>query len=318
MAVQSLSLFAGGAGLDLGVELATGARTVCFVEREAYAASALVARMAEGSLAEAPIWSDVRTFDGRPWRDVVDLIVGGFPCQDISNAGKRAGLEGERSGLWREYARIVAEVRPRLVFIENVAALRSRGLDRVLGDLAALGFDAEWDCFRAADVGAPHRRERIFILAHAVGEQLRHESGWSGGQGGPGEGIARDPRPLVGDADDQPLDVPAGARRDVPDAAGAGGELGYADGARLEGWSEPLSSSSNERATWPPGPEEFDRWSEYLQLRPDAQPSVCRGTHGVADGLEYRTDRLRLLGNGVVPQVAAVAFRVLHERLMNR
>ena len=169
MALRSIELFAGGGGLALGLH-AVGVRTVCFVEREAYAAAVLAARMEDGFLPPAPVWSDVTTFDGHPWRGVVDLIAGGFPCQDISSAGKRAGIiDGERSGLWREFARIIREVGPRLVFVENVAALVVRGLDVVLGDLAALGFDAEWGVFRASDVGAPHRRERVFILAHRQG-----------------------------------------------------------------------------------------------------------------------------------------------------
>ena len=101
----------------------------------------------------------------------VDIICGGFPCQDISVAGKGAGIEGSRSGLWSEYARIISEVRPRYVIVENVAALLGRGLERVLGDLAALGFDAEWHCIPASAVGAPHRRDRVWIVAYAGSEQ---------------------------------------------------------------------------------------------------------------------------------------------------
>jgi DNA (cytosine-5)-methyltransferase 1 len=179
VALRAISLFAGGGGLDLGLERAGIARTICRVERDLYPAAILAARARDGSLCDAPVWSDVSTFDGRPWRGVVDLIHGGFPCQDISVAGLGAGIiEGERSGLWREFARIVREVGPRFVFIENVAALVVRGLDVVLGDLAAMGFDAEWGVFRASDAGAPHQRERIFILAHAL------RGGRGGEQGG--------------------------------------------------------------------------------------------------------------------------------------
>ena len=163
-----LSLFSGGGGLDLAIERALpGSRVVCHVEGEAYAAAVLAARMAEGALAEAPVWSNVRTFDGRPWRGVVDCVAGGWPCTDLSLAGKRAGIGGEHSGLWREFVRIVREVEPRLVIMENVPPLVSHGLDRVLGALHCLGFDAEWGCLRASAVGAPHRRERVFILAYA-------------------------------------------------------------------------------------------------------------------------------------------------------
>jgi DNA (cytosine-5)-methyltransferase 1 len=155
MALRSIELFAGGGGLALALGRACGARTVCYVEIEAFGAATLVANMAKGFLDQAPVWSDVVSFDGGPWRGSVDLIAGGFPCQDISLAGRGEGIDaGERSGLWREFARIIREVRPRYIFVENVAALTSRGLDRVLGDLAALGFNAEWCVFRASDVGS--------------------------------------------------------------------------------------------------------------------------------------------------------------------
>ena len=152
--------------LGVAVELAfPGARPVCYVEREAFAAAALVARMEDKILAPAPIWSDVSSFDGRPWRGVVDFIAGGFPCQDVSDAGPREGIRrGNRSGLWFEFARIVGEVGPRYVFVENVARLTLRGLDIVLGTLAELGFDAEWTTLRAEEVGAAHERDRTFIL----------------------------------------------------------------------------------------------------------------------------------------------------------
>jgi len=162
--VHELALFAGaGGGIIAGHSL--GWRCVCAVEWDAYAASVLVARQNDGSIPAFPVWDDVSTFDGRPWRGVVDVVSGGFPCQDISVAGTGAGLDGERSGLWREMARIVCEVQPRFVLVENSPALTVRGLGIVLGDLAALGYDAEWGVLGASTVGAPHRRERIWIVA---------------------------------------------------------------------------------------------------------------------------------------------------------
>jgi DNA (cytosine-5)-methyltransferase 1 len=258
-----LSLFSGGGGLDLGIALAVpAARVICCVEREAYAAATLAARMEDGCLDDAPIWSDVAAFDGEPWRGVVDCVAGGFPCQDISNAGDREGIDGERSGLWSEFARIIREVGPRVVFVENVAALIVRGLDRVLGDLADLGFAAEWDVFRASDVGAPHQRARLFILAHAVG---------AGSQGRQGErGDAREECP--------PSERGCGATRAI---------------------------------AFPPGPDDGAGWRRFLDENPGLEPAICRG----ADGLAHRVDRLRLLGNGVVPQQAALAWRVLDRRL---
>ncbi|WP_175191959.1 DNA cytosine methyltransferase [Achromobacter deleyi] len=181
--MNELALFAGAGGGILGGHL-LGWRTVCAVERDAYAAQVLAARQNDRTLRPFPIWSDVCSFDGRPWRGIVDVVSGGFPCQDISAAGNGAGIDGKRSGLWGEMARIVCEVQPCYVFVENSPMLTSRGLGRVLGDLAALGFDAEWGIISAADTGAPHLRERLWVVANA-------RSGRCGPQG---EGQMEQPR----------------------------------------------------------------------------------------------------------------------------
>jgi len=162
--MNELALFAGAGGGILGGKL-LGWRTVCAVEWEPYAASVLVARQNDGFLPPFPIWDDVQTFDGKPWRGIVDVVSGGFPCQDISAAGKGAGIDGERSGMWKEMARIIGEVRPRFAFVENSPMLVTRGLERVLADLTAMGYDSRWGVVSAADVGANHRRERIWIVA---------------------------------------------------------------------------------------------------------------------------------------------------------
>lgn len=162
--MRELHLFAGAGGGILASDL-LGDRCVCAVELDRYAASVLVRRQNDGSLQPFPIWDDVRTFDGRPWRGIVDVVSGGFPCTDISVAGSGAGIDGEQSGLWREMARVVREVEPRYVRVENSPALTSRGLGVVLGDLAALGFAARWDVLSAADCGAWQLRERIWIVA---------------------------------------------------------------------------------------------------------------------------------------------------------
>ena len=164
--MNELALFAGAGGGILGGKL-LGWRTVCAVEWEPYPASVLVARQNDGLFPPFPIWDDVQTFDGKPWRGIVDVISGGFPCQDISAAGKGAGIDGDRSGMWREMARIIREVRPRYAFVENSPMLTSRGLGTVLGDLASMGFDARWGVLGAADVGANHQRDRIWIVAYA-------------------------------------------------------------------------------------------------------------------------------------------------------
>ena len=166
VSLNELALFAGAGGGILGGHL-LGWRTICAVEWGSYPASVLCVRQNEGVLPTFPIWDDIQTFDGRPWRGIVDVVSGGFPCQDISAAGKGAGIDGERSGMWGEMARIIHEVRPRFVFVENSPMLTSRGLGRVLGDLASMGFDARWGVLGAADVGANHQRDRIWIVAHS-------------------------------------------------------------------------------------------------------------------------------------------------------
>lgn len=163
----ALSLFSGYGGLDLGLEMATGCRTVCYVERESFAASILVARMEEAALGQAPVWDDVTTFDGGPWRGVVDCVVGGSPCQDLSVAGKRAGITGERSGLWKQMRRIVEQTGTAFVFWENVGGAINTALDLVSEDLEGLGYRTTGCVIEASDVGAPHERRRLFVLAHA-------------------------------------------------------------------------------------------------------------------------------------------------------
>ena len=168
--MNELALFAGAGGGILGGHL-LGWRTVCAVEIEDYARRVLLARQRDGMLPRFPIWDDVTTFDGHPWRGRVDVISGGFPCQDISAAGKGAGITGERSGLWSHMARIIGEVGPRYCFVENSPLLVSRGLDVVLSDLAALGYDARWGIIGACDAGAPHKRDRIWIVADSRGQR---------------------------------------------------------------------------------------------------------------------------------------------------
>jgi DNA (cytosine-5)-methyltransferase 1 len=165
--MNELALFAGAGGGILGGKL-LGWRTVCAVEIDPYARRVLLARQADGCLEPFPIWDDVTTFDGHPWRGRVDVVSGGFPCQDISAAGNGAGLDGERSGLWAEFARIIGEVQPAFVWVENSPMLLVRGIDRVLWDLAALGYDARWGVVGACHSGAPHRRERVWIMGHPM------------------------------------------------------------------------------------------------------------------------------------------------------
>ena len=164
--VNELALFAGAGGGILGGKL-LGWRTVCAVEWDEHARAVLKARQDDGCLEPFPIWDDVQTFDGKPWRGLVDVVSGGFPCQDISAAGKGAGIDGERSGMWKHMARIVGEILPPFVFVENSPMLVGRGLAVVLGDLAEMGYDARWGIMGAHHAGAPHKRDRIWIVANS-------------------------------------------------------------------------------------------------------------------------------------------------------
>ena len=162
--LRLLDLFSGIGGFSLGLERTGGFETVAFCEIEEFPRKVL-----KKHWPEVPCYHDIRELTATRLRDdgiSVNAICGGFPCQDISTAGKGEGIEGERSGLWREYARLIGELRPQVVFVENVSALLSRGLSRVLGDLAEVGYDAEWHCISAAHVGAPHLRDRLWITAH--------------------------------------------------------------------------------------------------------------------------------------------------------
>ncbi len=164
--LNTFHLFAGAGGGILG-DLLLGHNPIGACEIEPYPRDVLLARQRDGILPSFPIWDDVATLDGNPWRGTVDVLCGGFPCQDISAAGKGAGITGERSGLWKEYARLIGEMRPRFVFAENSPLLRTRGLGVVLEDLAALGYNARWGIIGARDVGAPHKRDRMWVLAYS-------------------------------------------------------------------------------------------------------------------------------------------------------
>ena len=164
--MNEFHLFAGAGGGILGGML-LGHTTVCAVEIEEYPRKVLLQRQRDGILPHFPIWDDIQTFDGKPWKGRVDVLAGGFPCQDISAAGKGAGIEGKRSGLWGEMARVIGEIRPRFVYVENSPHLIRRGLTRVLSDLNSpeVGpYDCRWGIVGAHHVGAPHKRDRIWIV----------------------------------------------------------------------------------------------------------------------------------------------------------
>jgi DNA (cytosine-5)-methyltransferase 1 len=262
------SLFAGIGGFDLGFERA-GMRCEWQVEINPFCRQVL-----EKHWPDVRRHDDVKTFPPEgDW--TVDVICGGFPCQDISNAGKGAGIDGERSGLWSEFSRIICDLRPRYVVVENVAALLARGLDRVLGDLACSGYDAEWQSIPASTFGAWQRRNRVWILAYPAGD------GWTGG-GSDDEGRNADCSREHGE--------PAGSR-----ATGGASNLSGSPGVGLQG----ERSSRKQVAEAFGGPGLFD-WHGGDGGIWRAEPDVGR----VANGIPGRVDRLHALGNAVVPQVA--------------
>ena len=304
--LNCLSLCAGIGGLELGLRSAfPGLRVVGCVERDPFAAAVLVARMEEEALDSAPIFDDLRSFDGRAWRGCVDLVAAGYPCQPFSVAGKRLGDADDRH-LWPEVRRIVDECEPSLVCLENVAGHVRLGFDAVLGDLAALGFDAEWGVVSASGAGAPHRRARLFVLAYrdGAGRELLRECGLLDGE--------REARGGDADGRSAPLGDSSGQRSE---RRGEPGDVGDAMRKGLEG------HHVRPPRPWPPGPGDRAGWADVLAQRPELEPAL----RGVADGSAAwshdradRADRLRCLGNAVVPAQAAMAFRALARRALGR
>lgn len=293
-----LDLCAGIGGFSLGIRAAVPeARTVCYVEREAFACSVLVAQMEAGRLDPAPIWTDLRTLDGRPWRGVVDLVTAGFPCQPHSFAGKRRGVEDER-WLFDDILRIIEEVSPTYVFLENVPGLRTSGLHLVLQGLSGIGFDAEWDVFSAAEVGAPHLRKRLFILgAHPDRQGESQSKGGEQGQrrrtGDVGEEVSHP---------DRGLPPRRNAREDggpTQESPRRSSEMAHSDD---EG--SPVGKGK-------PGNHEQERSSPVGDGWWAAESEVGR----VVDGFPGRVDQLRALGNAVIPLVVTHAWRELTSRL---
>lgn len=180
--LRGISLCAGVGGLELGLQLAEPRyQAVCYVERDAHAAAVLVARMAEAALCDAPVWDDVATFDGRPWRGVVDILSAGYPCQPFSAAGKRMGERDPRH-LWPHVARIVRQTGARRVFLENVEGHVTLGFAEVAGELQGMGYRVKAGLFSALECGAPHWRRRLFVMADADGRALGEQGGHAGGR----------------------------------------------------------------------------------------------------------------------------------------
>lgn len=280
------SLFSGIGGLELGLEMAGMGPVLWQVEKEPFCRAVL-----------ARHWPEAKRFDdvctvGQSNLFSVDLICGGFPCQDVSGAGKGAGLAGERSGLWREYARIVGEVQPEWVVVENVLSGASRWLDAVVRELEDIGYEALPVPLAAEDVGAPHRRRRVFVvarsLADANGNGLREQSRRSGGKGG----------------DCKAVSCVDGTTRDVSDPVRRRRETLRPEMADPYRHREPPSQGSEQALRRRPSDGRW--WS--------AEPGVGRVAHGIPS----RSHRLRALGNSVVPQCAEVVGWVIRELIAQR
>jgi len=302
--LNELALFAGAGGGILGGKL-LGWRTVCAVEWEPYAACVLAARQNDKVLPPFPIWDDVQTFDGKQWRGIVDVVSGGFPCQDISAAGKGAGIDGERSGMWREMARIIREVEPRFVFVENSPMLTSRGLGVVLGDLASMGFNAAWGVLGAADVGANHQRDRIWIVARRNNDISYAEHNGIGRRQQQQKSIEKENdisnshnsrfRSSVQYFDQQEQQTKTNIRGN-----GEIQSVAYTNSTQCERSS--ISVGIQQENTYACD----SRWWE-------TEPNVGR----VADGVAARVDRLKAIGNGQVPLCAAEAWKILSKNVIN-
>jgi DNA (cytosine-5)-methyltransferase 1 len=300
-----IDTFSGIGGFSLAARWLGGIETVQFVERDPYCQQVLAKHWPT-----VPIHDDICTFQPEPGS--ADIICGGFPCQDISQAGKGAGLAGSRSGLFYELLRVVRLVGPRYIVLENVAAITHRGMDTVLGALAEAGYDAEWACIPAAAVGACHQRDRWWCVAYATGTGARKDEPRIRGQ--------RDRKDLLGDGHtDAEVSKPTAHPTHMLSHGGAGRQQGQPGGQAL-----PKSGDGDRAATPDPmrqrleGPDELGSsgapWpSAIARLSPDwrsylSEPVLCRGD----DGLSGRVDRLKALGNAVVPQVAMIPLaRVL-------
>ena len=315
--MNELALFAGAGGGILGGHL-LGWRTVCAVEWEAYPASILVARQNDKILPPFPIWDDVQTFDGKPWAGIVDVVSGGFPCQDISAAGKGDGLDGERSGMWKEMARIIGEVRPQYAFIENSPMLTFRGLERVLSDLASMGFNAEWGVLSAADVGANHRRERIWIVGKSakqsrfLSHSMHNGDRWGQQQS---EGIKKKNGTMAdtkeffsnGSQNNSRKSMESKKKSKLRNCNGSE-NVSNATSIRLQGQGEYEQSINSTQSRYRQTVElEYGSSSDFWKT----EPNVGR----VVDGMAFGVDRLKAIGNGQVPLCAATAWRLLSKRL---
>jgi DNA (cytosine-5)-methyltransferase 1 len=280
--LKVLDLFSGIGGFSLGLERAGGFETSAFCEINKNAQKVL-----KKHWPNVPIFEDVTTLKGEQL-GTIDVICGGFPCQDISLAGKGAGLEGARSGLWFEFHRLIKEIKPSWVIAENVAVLRSRGLDQVLRSLAEIGYDAEWHCIPASAVGAPHQRDRVWIVAYP---QL-HGRAAPEIAGSIEETIRRQSQ-----RSDNAFDVAGASSVPAPSADVANTNI-----------VETQVQTERQHASQQVLRGTSEAWRTTVGGFWGVEPNVGR----VADGVSGRVDRLKQLGNAVVPQIPELIGRAIN------
>ena len=308
-----ISFCSGYGGIERGLDLAgVKHRVLCYVEIEAFAIANLVSKMESGQLVPAPIFTDLKTFPAHLFRDCVDIITGGYPCQPFSAAGKRLGTEDPRH-LWPFIRRHIESIRPVRCFFENVEGHISLGLREVIGDLEGAGYQATWGIFSAAEVGAPHQRKRVYILGsnrdwdtNCINDSQKQEISQQDSQP---SGVCTD----VANSDNsgqQPIGR-AISEPEVRENAWRGGEkLANTISAGLQGGGITRNTSGKESQP----NDQFASRCDTAQIRKwPLEPRLGR----VVDGCSDRVDRIRLLGNGVVPQTAAKAWITLNERIKN-
>ncbi|MGO9613407.1 MAG: DNA cytosine methyltransferase [Dissulfurispiraceae bacterium] len=312
--MNELHLFAGAGGGILGGIL-LGHTTVCAVEIEPYCRKVLLQRQRDGILPKFPIWDDVRTFDGKPWRGLVDIVCAGFPCQPFSVAGKRRGESDERN-MWPETIRLIREIRPQYAFLENVPGLLAhKYIQRIFGDLAEARYDAKWCVLGADDCGASHRRKRLWILAYpidntngAIREPNRQK-----------DGIQKINRPSILSwniagtsnylADSQSITI----NRIVGDNI----ELQKKDGPRrneFNGSSQELSNPQCKRYERTKYKERQITRQSWWKYDPADRTEIESRLDRVVNGVANWNDRIKAIGNGQVPIVAATAWRILNDQ----